>query len=153
MITIPQASAAPGCVVRWNMKAMRYMMLIYSKESPEGLGLEESQQLRGAHRKAMQEAASKGVLRGAEPLAPTSTATTVRVRDGGILVTDGPFAETKEQLAGYYIIECENLDDAIDWASKIPTACKGREGCIEIRPLPGIPGASEAEKAARQISE
>ena len=61
---------------------MRYMMLIYSKELPEGLGPEESLQLRAAHRKAIEEAASKGVLRGAEPLAPTSTATTVRVRDG-----------------------------------------------------------------------
>lgn len=128
---------------------MRYMMLIYSKEAPEGLGPDESRQLRDAHREAMKEAASKGVLRSAEPLAPTSTATTVRVRDGGILVTDGPFAETKEQLAGYYIIECENLDDAIDWASKIPTACKGGEGCIEIRPLPGIPALSEAERASR----
>jgi hypothetical protein len=92
-------------------------------------------------------------LRGAEPLAPTSTATTVRVRHGETLVTDGPFAETKEQLAGYYIIECENLDEAIEWASKIPTACKGGEGCIEIRPMPGIPALSEAERAVRHISE
>jgi hypothetical protein len=132
---------------------MRYMMLIYSKESPDGLGPEESLQLRAAHRKAMQEAASKGVLRGAEPLAPTSSATTVRVRDRDMLVTDGPFAETKEQLAGYYIIECGNLDEAIEWASKIPTACKGGEGCIEIRPLPGVPVPSEEERAAREISE
>ena len=132
---------------------MRYMMLIYSKEAPEGLGPDESQQLRAAHRKAMQEAASKGVLRGAEPLAPTSTATTVRVRNSDILVTDGPFAETKEQLAGYYIIECENLDEAIEWASKIPTTCKGGEGCIEIRPMPGISARSETEAAACQTSE
>ena len=132
---------------------MRYMMLIYSKESPDGLGPEETLQLRAAHRKAMQEAAGKGVLRGAEPLGPTSTATTVRMRNGEALVTDGPFAETKEQLAGYYIIECENLDEAIEWASEIPTACKGGEGCIEIRPLPGIPAVSEAEGAAGQTSE
>ena len=52
---------------------------------------------------------------------------------------DGPFAETKEQLAGYYILDCENLDEAIAWAAKIPTACKGEEGCIEIRPIAGIP--------------
>jgi hypothetical protein len=132
---------------------MRYMMLIYSKESPDGLGPEESLQLRAAHRNAMQEAASKGVLRGAEPLAPTSTATTVRMRNGEALVTDGPFAETKEQLAGYYIIECENLDEAIEWASKIPTTCKGGEGCIEIRPMPGISARSETEAAASQTSE
>ena len=52
--------------------------------------------------------------------------------------SDGPFAETKEQLAGYYILECENLDEAIDWAARIPTGCKGAPGCIEIRPLPGL---------------
>jgi hypothetical protein len=132
---------------------MRYMMLIYSKESPDGLGPEESLQLRAAHRKAMQEAAGKGVLRGAEPLAPTSTATTVRMRNGEALVTDGPFAETKEQLAGYYIIECENLDEAIEWAAKIPTACKGGEGCIEIRPMPGLSARSEAEAATTHTSE
>jgi hypothetical protein len=81
------------------------------------------------------EATRKGVLVGAEPLAPTTTATTVRHENGKVLVTDGPFAETKEHLAGYYIIECENLDEAIEWAAKIPTACQGRAGCIEIRPM------------------
>ncbi len=55
------------------------------------------------------------------------------------MVTDGPFAETKEQLAGYYILDCENLDDAIEWAAKIPTRCRGGDGCIEVRPLPGLP--------------
>jgi hypothetical protein len=75
------------------------------------------------------------VLIGAEPLAPTRTATTVRVQNGKVIVTDGPFAETKEHLAGYYIIECENMDQAIEWAAKIPTACQGSEGCIEIRPM------------------
>ncbi|HLH41964.1 MAG TPA: YciI family protein [Bryobacteraceae bacterium] len=127
---------------------MRYMMLIYSAESREALAPEESLKLRAAHRKAMREAASKGVLRAAEPLAPSSTATTVRVLDGNVLVTDGPFAETKEQLAGYYIIECDNLDHAIDWASRIPASCKGGEGCVEIRPLPGVPALSQAESNA-----
>ncbi|HUN67912.1 MAG TPA: YciI family protein, partial [Burkholderiales bacterium] len=70
--------------------------------------------------------------------APTSTATTVRLRDGRPLITDGPFAETKEQLAGYYILDCKDLDEAIEWAARIPTGCKGREGCIEIRPMPGL---------------
>ena len=64
------------------------------------------------------------------------------------LITDGPFAETKEQLAGYYILDCENLDEAIEWAAKIPTACKGGEGCIEIRPLPGLPADPEMEAIA-----
>jgi hypothetical protein len=115
---------------------MRYMMLIYSKETEGGMTREEADEIKAAHRLVLQEATQKGVLQGAEPLAPTSTATTVRVQNGKSLITDGPFAETKEQLAGYYIIDCANLDEAIEWAAKIPTACKGGEGCIEIRPLP-----------------
>ncbi|MBV9083168.1 MAG: YciI family protein [Acidobacteriaceae bacterium] len=126
---------------------MRYMMLIYSNESETGPSCEEAEQIKAAHWAVMQEAAQKGVLRAAEPLAPTATATTVRIQDGKALTTDGPFAETKEQLAGYYILECANLDEAIDWAAKIPTACKGREGCIEIRPMPGLPSRSKREPA------
>jgi hypothetical protein len=114
---------------------MRYMMLVYSTEPPGGLKPEEAEQIRAGHWRVMDEASKKGVLRGAEPLAPTSTATTVRMQNGKALVTDGPFAETKEHLAGYYIIDCENLDEAIEWASKIPTVCYGGAGCIEIRPL------------------
>ena len=71
----------------------------------------------------------------AEPLAPTTSATTVRLVDGQPLVIDGPFAETKEQLAGYYILECRNLDEAIDWAQKLPTECGGAIGSVEIRPM------------------
>ena len=127
---------------------MRYMMLIYSKEAPDGPSPEEADQIRAAHWKVMQEAARKGILLGAEPLAPTRTATTVRVQNGKSLITDGPFAETKEQLAGYYILDCENLDEALEWAEKIPTACKGGEGCIEIRPMPGLPGRSDTEAIA-----
>ena len=127
---------------------MRYMMLIYSKEVPGGHTPEEDQQVRNAHWSVMQEATRKGVLLGAEPLAPTSTATTVRMQSGATLITDGPFAETKEQLAGYYILECENLDEAIEWAGKIPTGCQGGEGCIEIRPMPGITARSEAEASS-----
>jgi hypothetical protein len=118
---------------------MRYMMLVYSSEPPEGLAPEEASQIVSGHRRVMQDAAAQGVLRGAEPLAPVSTATTVRVQDGKTLVTDGPFAETKEQLAGYYIVECAHLDEAIEWAAKIPTGCHGAPGCVEIRPLRAIP--------------
>jgi hypothetical protein len=67
------------------------------------------------------------------------TATTLRVQDGKSLVTDGPFAETKEQLAGYYILDCQDLDEALAWAAKIPTACAGAAGCIEIRPIREFP--------------
>ena len=67
---------------------------------------------------------------GAEPLQPTDTAVTVRKRaDGKVLMIDGPFAETKEQLAGYYILDCANVEEAIEWASKIPTGCQGRGLC------------------------
>ena len=112
---------------------MRYMFLVYSVEAevpPESL-----REVAEAHRRVMTEASQKGVLQGAEPLKPTSTATTVRSKDGQTAILDGPFAETKEQLAGYYILDCRDLDEAIDWAKKIPTGCQGAEGCIEIRPL------------------
>jgi hypothetical protein len=114
---------------------MRYMLLIYSQETGEPLSAEDAQALLQGHHAAMQEAEAKGVFRGAEPLKPTQTATTVRMQDGNPLITDGPFAETKEQLAGYYILECRNLDEAIEWAKKIPTGCRGAQGCIEIRPI------------------
>jgi len=112
---------------------MRYMMLIYSKGQPD-----ITDRNYAGHRALIQEAQRKGVFVAAEPLAPTSTATTVRVENGKPLLTDGPFAETKEQLAGYYILDCENLDEAIEWAAKIPTACSGSQG-VEIRPMPGMP--------------
>ena len=114
---------------------MRYMLLVYSTEGPDGLAPEEAERIRSGHQKVMAAATQKGALIGAEPLAPTSTATTVRVRDGKTMVTDGPFAETKEHLAGYYILECANLDEAIEWAVQIPTSCFGDGGCIEIRPM------------------
>ena len=127
---------------------MRYMMLVYTKEIPGGLSPEQAGPLRAAHRAVMDEATHKGILEGAEPLAPTTTATTVRVQDGKPLITDGPFAETKEQLAGYYILDCTDLDEAIEWAAKIPTACKGGEGCIEIRPLLGLSAHPDASSGA-----
>lgn len=75
---------------------MRYMLLVYSTEGPDGLSGEDADRIMSGHRRVMEEATRKGVLEGAEPLAPTSTATTVRVQNGQMLVTDGPFAETKE---------------------------------------------------------
>jgi len=131
---------------------MRYMMLVYTKEKESGLTREQAEQLTAAHLAVMQEASRKGILQGAEPLSATATATTVRVQNGQALITDGPFAETKEQLAGYYILDCENLDEAIEWAAKIPTACKGGEGCIEIRPLPGVPARAQQEATAGQAA-
>jgi len=119
---------------------MRYMLLVYSRESDmAGLSPEEALRIRAGHHAVMEETSKQGIYRGAEPLKPTSTATTVRVHGGKPLITDGPFAETKEQLAGYYILDCKDLDEAIGWAAKIPTACLGGQGCIEIRPIQVIP--------------
>ena len=88
-----------------------------------------------AHRALLNETGQRGILRGAEPLEPSVTATCLRMKDGKAIVTDGPYAETKEQLAGFYILDCENLDEALEWAAKIPTGCQGGAGLVEVRPL------------------
>lgn len=117
---------------------MRYMMLIYSQEN-ESVTPEELRQVAAAHSAVMAETSRRGVFRAADPLSPAGAATTVRVQDGKVLVTDGPFAETKEQLAGYYILECQDLDEALEWAAQIPTGCRGAVGYIEVRPIREIP--------------
>ena len=117
---------------------MRYMMLIYSRED-ETATPEAMRAVAGAHKLVMDEARDRGIFCAADPLQPSAMATTVRVQDGKSLVTDGPFAETKEQLAGYYILDCQDLDEALAWAAKIPTACAGAAGCIEIRPIREFP--------------
>jgi hypothetical protein len=89
------------------------------------------------------------VFVGGEGLQPVATATTVRVRDGERMLTDGPYAETKEQLGGYYLLECKDLDDALNWAARIPEA---KSGAIEVRPVmdydamggDGAPATSQA---------
>ena len=118
---------------------MRYLFLIYSQETDEPRPPEEIQQVMQGHAAVMQDADRKGVLLGVEKLKSTSTATTVRFENGLPMTIDGLFAETKEQLAGYYILECKDLDEAIEWGKRIPTLCKGREGCIEIRPVDDLP--------------
>ena len=119
---------------------MRYMFLNYSRETDmTGMSTADMEQLKMAHWAVMDETRAKGIFQGAEPLHPTATATTVRVQGDKPFVLDGPFAETKEQLAGYYILDCKDLDEAIAWAAKIPTACKGGAGCIEIRPIAQLP--------------
>jgi len=113
---------------------MRYMMLIYTQEI-ENASPEEMAQVFAGHLAVQQETARRGIFRAADPLKPTASATTVRVQGGKVLVTDGPFAETKEQLAGYYILDCADLDEALEWAAKIPSACGGATGCVEVRPI------------------
>jgi len=112
---------------------MQYLLLIYDEEStwaemPEA----ERNAVYGeyaAYTTALQES---GALVGANQLQPTGTATTVRIRDDEQVVTDGPFAETKEALGGYYLIEVDSIDEALEWAAKIPSA---RYGTIEVRPI------------------
>jgi hypothetical protein len=92
------------------------MFLIYSRETDMAeRSAEKVEQLKAAHWAVMDETRAKGIFQGAEPLHPTATATTVRMEGGRPLVLDGPFAETKEQLAGYYILDCKDLDEAIAW--------------------------------------
>src|SRR5262249_4706285 len=105
---------------------MRYMLLIYSQETDEPLSAGEFEQIASGHQAVITAAGQKGILLGCEKLKPTRSATTVRMKEGLPMTIDGPFAETKEQLAGYYILECKDLDEAIDWAKRIPTTCQGR---------------------------
>jgi hypothetical protein len=114
---------------------MRYMLLIYQKEQEGPPSPEEAERARAGHWAVMEETKKAGIYRGAEPLQPTSAATTIRRQGDTVVTLDGPFAETKEQLAGYYILDCKDLDEAIGWASKIPLVCSGGQGCIEIRPI------------------
>ena len=129
---------------------MRYMLLVYTREDAMArISSEEKQQIMNGHFAVMQETSARGVLESGEPLARTTTATTVRLQNGAPIITDGPFAETKEQLAGYYILDCKDLDEAIGWAAKIPTECGGQQGCIEIRLLPGIPTGDKEPQLAQ----
>ncbi|MGH9520726.1 MAG: YciI family protein [Terriglobales bacterium] len=114
---------------------MRYLFLIYSTETGQPISADDEIRLSEQHRALMQEAKGNGIFLGAEPLQATSTATTVRRQGAKVAVIDGPFAETKEQLAGYYLLECRDREEALAWAARIPTGCAGREGCVEVRPL------------------
>jgi hypothetical protein len=131
---------------------MRYMLLIYQKEQEGPRPPEEAQKAMEAHWAVMEETKKLGIFRGAEPLQPTSTATTLRMQEGKVVTLDGPFAETKEQLAGYYILDCKDLDEAIGWASKLPLACTGGQGCIEIRPLRAVPTPEDQPINAQQTA-
>jgi hypothetical protein len=112
---------------------MQYLLLIYSDEKDEPLpGTPEGDAHFNAYMAFSEEVKTKGVMLGSNALREVSTATTVRVRGGKAETTDGPFAETKEQLGGYYLLDCKDLDEAIAYASRIPSA---KIGSIEIRPV------------------
>ena len=108
---------------------MQFMALIYAAE-----GYQESYDgdMMADYMKFGEEANAAGVMKAGDALQPVSTASSVRVRAGKSTITDGPFAETKETLGGYYLLECKDLDEALKWAAKIPTA---KHGTIEVRPV------------------
>jgi hypothetical protein len=115
---------------------VRYMLLIYDCDRPEP----GDPRFPGALERVnafTEECRRRGVFLAGDPLHPVSTATTVRVRDGQTLITDGPFAETHEQLGGYYILDCRGLDEALELAALCPMA---EVGSIEVRPLAEVPG-------------
>lgn len=120
---------------------MKYMFLIFADESRR-LTSEERQTLAERHCAVVRDASSRGILVAAEPMKPTRFATTVRKQSGQPVVSDGPYAESKEQMSGYYILDLDTLDEAIEWASRIPAGPLGAEGGVEIRLLPGVARAN-----------
>jgi hypothetical protein len=119
---------------------MKYMMLIYMEDN--ALNEAEREHCYVESTQLAMELHANGQFLGASPLQPVSTATSIRVRDGKRLVTDGPFAETREHLGGYFMINARNLDEAIGIAGRIPGA---RFGTVEIRPVVELPGLPEVE--------
>ncbi len=117
---------------------MKYMFLIYSDESdPRSAGSDEDM---AGHAAVARDAIARKAYVTCDALQKTPGATTVRVRDEGTYITDGPFAETKEALGGFYILDCKDLEEAISYAKRIPPA---KHGAIEIRPIMEIPGWAE----------
>jgi hypothetical protein len=112
---------------------MRYMLLIYEREGDWAAMSEADQgKIFGEYMAFTEDIKAKGRYISGAPLQPVATATSVRVKDGKAISTDGPFAETREQLGGYYLVEARDLDEAIGLAQRIPAA---RTGCIEVRPV------------------
>ena len=112
---------------------MQYMALIYADEGAwEGLSGDERSSIYARYESLAEDARAAGVMQGGDELGPTRDATTVRVRDGQTLVVDGPYAEVKEVLGGYFLFECASIDEAVDWAARIPAA---EHGAVEVRPV------------------
>ena len=112
---------------------MEYVLFIYGDEAAEANATEEEgAALYAAYDAFGHEMEERGVIRGGSRLRPSGDSTTVRVREGDVLTSDGPFAETKEQVGGYFLVDCKDLDEAIEIAAKIPSA---KAGVIEVRPV------------------
>jgi hypothetical protein len=113
---------------------MKYLALIYGDaERWDSLDEGQQQAMRDQYRAFAEDAGRRGAMVGGFELDSPTTATTLRSSENGTLVSDGPFAETKEQLGGYFLLECDSLDDAIELAGKIPAATQG--GAVEVRPV------------------
>ena len=131
---------------------MKYLLTIYGDESSfADVTPEDVQQVMAAYEAFGREVTEAGAMLGGEGLQPSATATTVQVRDGETITSDGPFADTREQLGGYYLLDCRDLDEAIGWAAKIPGA---QSGTIEVRPVmdyeaAGMSTEGEAHEGAR----
>ena len=111
---------------------MRYLLLIYTEEQLDGPPSDAAMAEFAAYDAFTKEVRERGLYEAGEALQPTSTATTVQVRDGATITTDGPYAETKEALGGFYMVSAKDLDEAIELAAKIPGA---KHGSIEVRPI------------------
>jgi hypothetical protein len=111
---------------------MKYMLLMYANEKDQPSDPEAYKSIAVAWQKYLKEIQAAGVLLANDGLLPTANASTLRVRNGKTLITDGPFAETHEQLAGYSVIECKDIDEALSWAAKVPFAVYGS---VEVRPV------------------
>jgi hypothetical protein len=112
---------------------MKFIALIHADEEMwEALSEDERSEIYARYVRIADAMRDAGVLLGGDELEPTRTATTVRLRDGQMVVTDGPYAEVKEALGGYFLLECASMDEAIEWAARIPGA---EHGAIEVRPV------------------
>jgi hypothetical protein len=124
---------------------VKFLALIYTGEREwDALSDDERGEIYGRYRALMQD----GRFAGGDELAPTTTATTVRLRDGETIVTDGPFVETKEALGGYFLIEAESMDDALDFAARIPGAATG---AVEVRPC-HVDESAEQERQSEEVT-
>ena len=128
---------------------MKYMLLLFGDENAwETMSEEEAKAAMAAYEDYSRQALEAGVMVSGEGLQPTGTATTMRIVGGERVLNDGPFAETKEQLGGFYVLDCKDLNDALDWAERCPAA---RNGSIEVRPVmdyeaAGYGDATESEE-------
>ncbi len=125
---------------------MRYLAMLFINEADVPASDAERQRVMDQYVRFSEDARQAGVFVAGEALQPVETATVVRTLENGPSITDGPFTETKEAIAGFYLLECDNLDQAIEWASKIPAA---RHGAVEVRPVFGSVCEPEAGVAGQ----